>query len=470
MVSLLIADKKASKVTPQSIKYIYQFKTDSDGKYNISLNMLNITDMDNYRLVLKTSDGNDITYSLKEASSMEVYNIDLYGVLKDGEYSANVKIKNIYSAVGEYKAIVAFYGKENTLLGCEIRDVSVNKGDYNLEFKINAPNDTEKAKIMLWKDFVNMTPLSTGNGSKASYNLYLISDSLCTIYDKSMAPQTGWGQCIGESLPENCNVINYALGGYTLKDLYGLRYPLRKDTVSQWDKMINGYDGNPAISSGDFVIISSNINDGTNYKLYVQSNGKKYKFSDQTGKNFIEIRDDGSYDNSKTYTLDELDDAVDFKILHNGGSNITEYKEYLNKMITEVHQKGATPIVIGSTGVSDDNKYKAAARSVAQDNNVTYIDVGCIINRYYSDLKTQKDTDVHDAFHLKSKGDNLHYCDTGAKLVANTIAMLLKKSNSALGKYVDDSILPYIDNDVNYGLGSGTFDKYYNETTDRHFR
>lgn len=308
------------------------------------------------------------------------------------------------------------------------------------------------------------------SNSKTSCNLYLISDSLCTIYDKSMAPQTGWGQCIGESLSENCNVVNYALGGYSLKDLYGLKYSLRKDTVSQWDKMINGYDGNPAISSGDFVIISSNINDGTNYKLYVQSNEKKYKFSDQTGKNFIEIRDDGSYDNSKTYTLDELDDATDFKILHNGGSNIPEYKEYLNKMITEVRQKGATPIVIGSTSASDDNKYKATARSVAQDNNVTYIDVGCIINKYYSDLQTQKGTDVHETFHLKSKGDNCHYCDTGAKLVANTIAMLLKKSNSALGKYVDDSILPYIDNDVNYGLGSGTFDKYYNETADRHFK
>ena len=470
MVSLLIADKKASKVTPQSIKYIYQFKTDSDGKYNISLNMLNITDMDNYRLVLKTSDGNDITYSLKEASSMEVYNIDLYGVLKDGEYSANVKIKNIYSTAGEYKAIVAFYSNESTLLDCEIRAVSVNDGDYNMEFKINAPNNAEKAKIMLWKDFVNMTPLSISNNSKNSYNLYLISDSLCTIYDKSAAPQTGWGQCIEEMMSENCNVVNYALGGYGLKDLYGLKYPLRKDNLSQWDKIMNGYSGNPAISSGDFVIISSNINDGKNYKLYVRSNGKKYKFSDQTGKNFIEIRDDGSYDNSKTYTLDELDNATDFEILYNAKSEIAEYKEYLNRMISEVRQKGATPIVVGSTGVSDDNSYKTVARSVALDNNVTYIDVGCIINKYYSDLQTQKGTDVHETFHLKSKGDNLHYCDTGAKLVANTIAMLLKKSNSALGKYVDDSVSPYIDNDADYGLGSGTFNKYYNETADRHFK
>ena len=474
MVSLLITDKNAKKGTKDRITYVWQFKTDDDSKYSIKLDMLNIdsSEWDNYELALKTSDGNDITYSLQNASFTEIYDFDVYGWFEDGVYTTNVSVENIYGIDGNYKAITAFYGSNNSLLGCDIRDVNVNKADVNLQFKIKAPKNAEKGKVMLWRDLHSLVPISPDSlNANTSPNLFLISDSLCTKYPESDKPQTGWGECIGESLAENINVVNYALGGYTLKDLYELKFPYRHDELSQWDKMMNGYGGNPYLSSGDFVIISSNINDSATYKKTVRSNGELYRFNNANGKDFVKIGSNGWYDYSKIYNIDDLQKASDFEIVYNGGLTIDEYKAYLNNMICEVKSKGATPIVIGSTGFINILPYKSAARDVAISNDITYLDVGCVIDKYYADLKNVKnDIDVYEVFHMKSKGDSLHYCDTGAKLVANTIAMLLKKSKSSLGNYVNDSIIPYIDSDEKYGLGSGTFDKYYGETAEIHFK
>lgn len=474
MVSLLITDKNAEKGTKDRIKYVWQFKTDDDGKYSIKLDMLNIDSSawDNYELALKTSDGNDITYSLQNASFTEIYDFDVYGWFTDGVYKTNVSVENIYGIDGNYKAITAFYGSNNSLLGCDIRDVNVNKADVNLQFEIKAPENAEKGKVMLWRDLHSLVPLLPDSlNANTSPNLFLISDSLCTKYSESEKPQTGWGECIGESLTENINVVNYALGGYTLKDLCELKFPYRNDKMSQWDKMMNGYEGNPYLRSGDFVIISSNINDSATYKKTVRSNGELYRFNSANGKEFVKIDSNGWYDYSKIYNIDDLQKASDFEIVYNGGLTIDEYKAYLNNMIREVKRKGATPIVIGSTGFSNILPYKNAARDVAISNDITYLDVGCVIDKYYADLKNVKnDIDVYEVFHMKGKGDSLHYCDTGAKLVANTIAMLLKKSKSSLGNYVNDSIIPYIDSDEKYGLGSGTFDKYYGETAEIHFK
>lgn len=473
IISLLITDNSADKVTEESIKYVLQFKTDAEGKYSIKLDMLKIDSSawKNYKLALKTSDGKDITYSLANVSYTEIYDFDVYGWFEDGVYTTNVSIKNTYGIEGACKAITAFYGSGNSLLGCNINNVEVNKEDVSLQFKVKAPENAEKGKVMLWKDLNSMIPLLSDNlNLNATPNLFLISDSLCTQYSDSYRPQTGWGECIDESLSESVNVVNYAIGGYTLKDLYELKFPYRYDKVSQWDKMMNGYGGNPALSSGDFVIISSNINDGATYKKTVKSNGELYRFSNSNGTDFVKIDSKGWYDYSKTYNIEELKKASDFEVLYDGGLTTNEYRNQLNKMIREVKRKGATPIVVGSTGVTDDNPYKMAAHDVAVDNNITYMDVGCVINKYYADLKAKKNTDIDAVFHMKSKGDNLHYCDTGAKLVANTIAMLLRKSTSALRNYVNNTISPYIDSDANYGLGVGTFDKYYTETAERHYK
>ena len=104
----------------------------------------------------------------------------------------------------------------------------------------------------------------------------------------------------------------------------------------------------------------------------------------------------------------------------------TTYKFYLQKYIDDIKALGATPILVtpmerrhfrsdGSLKLTLD-KYAAAMKELAKENDVVLIDLHSESIRIYEELGKQKS----DA--LGPKGDRTHFNHTGAKMLADYIA------------------------------------------------
>lgn len=115
------------------------------------------------------------------------------------------------------------------------------------------------------------------------------------------------------------------------------------------------------------------------------------------------------------------------------------YKEYLRLFITQTREKGAVPILLtpvnrnypwenGKLGNSHGD-YPQAAREVAMETGVAFIDLGLISREYYASIGQEKVT--HDYFMNLPKGkfsaypngntDNTHFQPEGAAAIAKLV-------------------------------------------------
>ena len=257
----------------------------------------------------------------------------------------------------------------------------------------------------------------------SAVKVHTIGDSTMATY-ASNSPKIGWGQVLQQFFTNDVKIQNYAISGRSSKSFY----------KEAWN------DVKKNIQEGDYVIIQfahndekANGLDGDTLNAYYKSIGS-------------------------SATADER-----------GTSPNGTYKEYLRKYINETREKGGQPILVSSicrkyfsgntikrngrhdlgdkfdkltaNGYSSGNKVPASDHTydypyqmklVAEEMGVPYIDMTTATAELY--LQTGEST-VTTWF---AKDDNTHTNATGAKIMAELGARLLKEA----GIMADSIVLP----------------------------
>ena len=216
---------------------------------------------------------------------------------------------------------------------------------------------------------------AVSRGSLRRPTLHLAGDSLCTEYPESVAPQTGWGQCIAAALgDEDLNVVNCAVGGESTKSFID---------SGKWQKLID------SVQRGDIVLI-------------------------QFGHN----------------------DEKDRESLHT--DPFTTYKENLNKFVNETRAKGGTPILLTSvcrryfngdgTPQRTHGSYPKAMRELAAATGTALIDIEEQTYQWLLQLGPEGSKPYFVLDKRKPDNmDNTHLTKEGAEVIAGMIAAGMKK-------------------------------------------
>lgn len=247
--------------------------------------------------------------------------------------------------------------------------------ENSFTFSVSANPNYQDAKAILSIVCGNTTKEFTitqaGYGLRSGKpKLLLAGDSICTNYDESAAPQTGWGQCIGAALGQNVEVINGAVGGESTKSFID---------EGKWDALIAQAD------SGDIVCINFGHND-------------------------------------------EKTDAAH-------ATTLAAYKTNLTKFVTDIRQKGASPVMI--TPMSRRNfseegvlkrthgDYPFSMIQAAEAARTPLIDIESLSFNWLSELGPEA-SDQYYVTNKRGGDDNTHLTDLGAQVVAAWIADGLK--------------------------------------------
>lgn len=262
------------------------------------------------------------------------------------------------------------------------------------------------------------------------------------------------GQFIGEYFRDNIIIDNQARAGWSTKGFllasdqnsdHNLNI-LNNPKNSRWKKVIL-----PEIQSGDYVIISSAINDKfqTSFDFYYEDSNGEYN-KDESG-NYVKVgKGKGKY-SFYTWT-----------------STTEEYRENLNVLIDDTLNKDAVPILIGSTSYCSNaapysygstKEYIQNMKTVAREKNIVYLDGYGTYKRFIDDnggynkvaymhhftpenIAEFKKTGINIGTKWETKNsDTTHYNPYGAKYVARMIVNLIKNSTSTLKQYIVDDII-----------------------------
>lgn len=305
-------------------------------------------------------------------------------------------------------AIAAIY-KNGVLTNVAEKDIT---GANNVTIEVRHSQEPDSAKVFVWDSVTGMKPVIPAKEitavSHKKVNVFLMGDSVCVGYGADSFPQQGWGYYFSEEFNENVYVINRAVGGTSSKTFKSNGY---------WDPIYN------ALNTGDYVFINFGLND------------------------FYDIGEDGK------------------------GTTIEQYKANLTEYCESIKAKGATPILVST--IPECKEWSALAlieratamRDVAQDNNITFLDLNTYLNNLwildengnYSESKTQATFDYYylseTAFHrieeetgqkipqgkwdyIAETPDRTHVNIDGAKFVSETIADLLSETDSPLTAYL----------------------------------
>ena len=322
-------------------------------------------------------------------------------LVADGEITA-VEILNNYSKSA--KMYVALYkdGRFEIVSTADLKSDAQSKEvrTVTLDTPIELPSDINgyEARVFVWD---NMTPLAEVYYSDMpDTTLWMLGDSIMTIYADTSYPQTGWGMVVGDYLSEKVTIENHAHGGWTTATYL--------DSTS-YDALAKFVDD---IEEGDYAVIGLGIND---------SNERNNVSVEQYEANYREIAqaiiDRGATPILTTTTIT---------------TNATETAPNLSRYGA---QKEVVKKVAGDMGlVCIDISTEMAARINAE------ITAGAtmegIRDKYYVWDPAENGWDLSGSTMEPNKRDGVHINLNGAKLVADIFADLLKVSTSKLGAYV----------------------------------
>jgi lysophospholipase L1-like esterase len=234
--------------------------------------------------------------------------------------------------------------------------------------------------------------------SLISINCFAQKPTIYGIGDSTMAnkvkpdqnPERGWGQVFPQFLTDDVKFDNRAVNGRSTKSFINEK---------RWDSVYK------SLKKGDYVFI-------------------------QFGHNDAKDKDSLRYTNPHT-----------------------AYRHNLIRFVTETREKGATPIIFSSISRRNFNEsgvlipthgdYTLEARLVAQEYNVTFIDM-----EYYSELLEQsygpeKSKQLHlhykageIPYYKEDKADDTHFCVKGATEIAKIVIAELKKTKLDVVKYI----------------------------------
>ena len=280
-----------------------------------------------------------------------------------------------------------------------------------------------KTKLLFLMTAVLM--LATASAAK---KVHTLGDSTMAPYDESATVTRGWGMYFGNFLTNGWTSINYAKGGRDSRGGYNELWQTAKKNVE----------------AGDYVIITFGHNDEKNSGM---DGVALYNYYKEKG------------DNTAAAAVDQR-----------GTVPSTTYKEWLGKIIDEVKELGATPIicspvcrsyftgskirrngrhdlgdsfsVLTADGIkekqsvpADDHTmdYAYHSQKLAEEKGVSFIDLTTATAELY---ESYGDAKCHE--YLFDGEGSTHFNTTGAVLVARECARLMK----AQGIMASDITLP----------------------------
>lgn len=300
-----------------------------------------------------------------------------------------------------------------------------------------------KAKLFFLMTLVMI--LTTASYAK---KVHTLGDSTMAPYDESATVTRGWGMYFGNFLTNGWTSINYAKGGRDSRGGYNELWQTAKKNVEAGDYVIITFGHNDEKNSGM---------DGYALKAYYESIG------DATAATAVDLR---------------------------GTVPSTTYKEWLGKIVDEVKELGATPIIcspvcrsyfsgskikrngrhdlgdsfsiLTAEGIKEKQSvpandhtmdYAYHSEQLAKEKGVAFIDLTTATAALY---ESYGDTKCHE--YLFDGQGSTHFNTTGALLVARECARLMK----AQGIMADDITLP---TDISVAPATGDMGKAYKGQT-----
>lgn len=224
-------------------------------------------------------------------------------------------------------------------------------------------------------------PVDDNTNKNAARTIYIAGDSTVQTYNKSYAPQQGWGAYLGDNLSDKITVSNQAIAGRSSKSFYNNG---RLDTILG------------TIKKGDYLLIQFGINDAASNKA------ERYA-------------------------------PVSGKIPGTSGS----FEDYMANYIEGAKKNGATPIlvttVIGLKAYDSGSKnfkgsytnYCNAMKQLGKYYDIPVVDLNTLMVQHYNSIGY----DTAFKYHMCSTDgtDMTHFTETGARAVAKLVADELKK-------------------------------------------
>jgi lysophospholipase L1-like esterase len=206
-------------------------------------------------------------------------------------------------------------------------------------------------------------------------NIYIAGDSTAATKALDKRPETGWGQMIQEYFDSNVEIKNFAVNGRSSKSFIDEKY---------LDKILE------SIKEDDFLLIQFGHNDQkTDVERYTEP--------------------------------------------------FSTYKEYLTKYIVGARAAGAKPILLTSVHrrffdqderIKDTHgDYLVAMRELARDMNVPLIDIAEKSKDLFDKIGVENTKKIflwltagENSNYPNGVEDNTHFCEEGAKAIAELIA------------------------------------------------
>ena len=287
------------------------------------------------------------------------------------------------------------------------------------------PSGQEQTEDVTGTKTSTVTPESDEN---ADIQIVMCGDSIMRTYEPASGDETGWGQVLQFYFDKGVFVNNtLSNGGRSSKSFYYEK--------GRWENVIKILDERKAAGKKTYVF----INFGHNDQKYI-ANGDTY----MNYATYAKTNPDGWA--SKTYTKESnVIDSYNPSVNPDNGT----YKDFLKKYIDETKARGATPVIfspfvrcyssnnlISDKGAhilseaytnSKENEsaprgdYPAAAKEVATENSVPYVDLTTLSKAYVESALAQgKEKFVY------WPNDTTHACTLGALKIAEMAVNGLK--------------------------------------------
>ena len=257
--------------------------------------------------------------------------------------------------------------------------------------------DIMELKSMMTNTQLPTTGVRRQNGKPV---VFITGDSTVKNSDKDEDGMWGWGAVASDIFDtDKITILNAAQAGRSCRSY------LRE---GRWDKVYND------LQPGDFVLIQFGHNDAGNELAH--------------GKARNDIT--GTADSSHVYRV-RTNDEVRNEVVYTFGW-------YLHKMIDDVRQKGATPILVSLTPRNEwpggkierrNDSFGKWYREVVEQTGVAFVD----LHNISADALDEIGRDEAKSYY---KTDHTHTSKKGAKLNAQSIAKGLRAIGSPLTKYL----------------------------------
>ena len=331
-------------------------------------------------------------------------------------YDRKQEIAKVYSSEDKKCDLIVAAYKDNQLVQIEVTPVNIIANEKTeVELQNIDQKEADTVKMFLWDSITSVKPLCDANvfdcSTPVETNVFLLGDSVCVDYGASSFWQQGWGHCFPDVVNEYLAVYNKGLGGRSSKTYI---------EQGLWD------DVKAEIMPGDYVIINFGLNDIHSPVVTETSDGR--------------------------------------------GTTIEDYKKYLTQYCEESKALGATPVLVSTIAEMSGSyttlqKRALAMKEVAEAQEISFIDLNTYMNNLLlfdenGELDVEKRQASFDSYYLSTVAfekiekefnckvpqttldyvatttDRTHINIYGAQLVAESIAKLLKESDSYLKNYM----------------------------------